>query len=61
MFDFRNYSTKSKSCGDSNKLAIGKMKNNTGRVAIEEFFRLKPKIYRFLVDNSEHKNAKDVN
>ena len=37
------------------------MKDETGRVAIEEFVRLKPKMYSFLVDNNEHKKAKDVN
>ena len=37
------------------------MKDETGGVAIEEFIRLKPKIYSFLVDNSRHKKAKVVN
>ena len=37
---------------DSNKLVVGKMKNETGSVAIKEFPGLKPKIYSFLVDNS---------
>ena len=37
------------------------MKDETGGGAIEEFVRLKPKIYSFLVDNSEHKKAKGVN
>ena len=47
---------------DSNKLVIGKMKDETGGVAIEEFGGLKPKMYLFLVgDNSEHKKTKDVN
>ena len=62
MFDFSNYSTKSKHSDDSNKLVIGKMKDQTGGVAIEEFVELKPKMYSFLVDdNSEHKKAKGVN
>ena len=42
---------------DSNKLVIRKMKEETGGVAIEEFFGLNP----FLVDNNEHKKAKGVN
>ena len=46
---------------NSNKLVIGKMKDKTGYVAIEEFVGLKPKPYSFLVDNSEHKKAKAVN
>ena len=37
------------------------MRDETGSVAIEKFVRLKPKIYSFLVDNSEHKKAKGVN
>ena len=62
MFDFSNYSTKSKSYDDSNKLAVGKMKDKTAGVAIETFLRLKPKISFYLVDdNSEHKKAKSVN
>ena len=61
MFNFSNYSTKSKYCDNSKKLIIGKMKDETGGVAIEEFVGLKPKMYSFLVDNSEHKKAKGVN
>ena len=62
MFDFSNYSTRSKYCDKSNKLGVSKMKDETTGVAIEEFVRLKPKIYLLLVDdNSEHKKAKDVN
>ena len=34
MFDFSNYSTKSKYYDDSNKLVIGKMKDETGGVPI---------------------------
>ena len=61
IFDFSNYSTKSKYY-DSNKLVIGKMKDGSDGVAIEEFAGLKPKLYSFLVDNnSEHKKAKGVN
>ena len=54
MFDFSNYSTKSKCYDNLNKLVIGKMKDETGGVAIEEFVGLKPKMYSFLVGNSEH-------
>ena len=58
MFDFINYSTKSKYYNDSNKLVVGKMKDETGGVAIEKFVGLKPKMYSFLVDdNSKHKKA----
>ena len=37
MFDFGNYSTKSKYYHNSNKLVIGKMKFETRGVATEEF------------------------
>ena len=41
MFDFSNYSTKSKYHDDSNKLVIGKMKDEAAGVTIEEFVGLK--------------------
>ena len=41
---------------------VGKMKDETAAVAIEEFVGLKPKMYSYLVDdNSEHKKAKGAN
>ena len=43
MFDFSNYSTKSKYYHNSNKLLVGEMKDETADVVIEEFFKLKPK------------------
>ena len=43
------------------KLVIGKIKDETGSVAIKKFVRLKTKTYLFLVDNSEHKKTKGVN
>ena len=55
MFDCSNYLTKSKYYDDSNKLVIGKMKDETRGVVIEEFVRLKPKMLSFLVDNNEHR------
>ena len=59
MFDFSNYSTKSKYCYNSNKLVVGKIKDETAGVVIEEFFGRKPEIYSYLVDdNSEYKKAK---
>ena len=62
MFDFSNYSTKSKYHDNSNKLVIGKMKDETAGVATEEFVGLKSKMYSYLVDdNSLHKRAKGVN
>ena len=62
IFDFSNYSAKSKYYDDSNKSVVGKIKDEMGGVAIEEFVALKPKIYSFLVDHSsEHNKAKEVN
>ena len=62
MFDFSNYLTKSKYYDGSSRLIIGKMKGETGGVAIKEFAELKPKMYSFLVENnSEHKKTKAVN
>ena len=59
MFDFSNYSTKSKYYDDLNKLVIEKTKEETGGSAIEEFVGLKPKMYWYLVnDNGEHKKQK---
>ena len=62
MFDFSNYMTKSKYYDDSNKLVIGKIKDETGGVVNEEFVGLKPHMYSYLVNgNSEHKRANCVN
>ena len=62
MFDFSNYSTKSKYYDNSNKLVVGKMKDDTTGVAIEEFVGLKSNMYSYLIDhNSEQKTAKGLN
>ena len=61
IFDFSNYSTDSIYYDDSNKLFSGRMKDETGGVAIEEFVGLKSKMYSFLVKNSDHKKVKGVN
>ena len=62
MLDFSNYSTKSKYYDNSNKLVIGKMKDERAGVAIKEFVALNSKMYSYLVDDkSEHKKAKGVN
>ena len=46
----------------TNKKAVGKIKDETAGVAIEEFDGIKPKMYSYLVnDNNEHKKAKGVN
>ena len=62
MFEFSNYSTKSKYYDNSNKLVVGKVKDETAGVSIERFIGLKPKMYSYLVnDNSEHKKTKGLN
>ena len=62
MFDFSNYSHKSKHYNDSNKLLVDKLKDQKHGVTIKEFARLKPKIYSFLVDNNNGPDkANDVN
>ena len=62
MFDFSNYSIKSKYYNYSNKLVVGKLKEETAGVAIKEFVRLKPKMYPYLVDDtSKHNKAESVN
>ena len=61
MLDFSNYSIKSKYFDNSNKLVIGKMKDETDGVAIKKIVGLKPKMYSFAAENSEHKKAKGIN
>ena len=59
MFDFSNYSNKSKYYDNSNKLVIAKTKDESGGVEIKEFVGLKPKMYSYLIDDiSEHEKAK---
>ena len=47
MFDFSNYSIKSKYYNDSKRVVVGKMKDETAGVATEEYVVLKPKMYSF--------------
>ena len=47
MFDLSNYSTKAKYYDNSNKLMIGKMKDETAGVVIKEFVGLKSKMYSY--------------
>ena len=55
MFDFSNYSAKSKYYDDSNKLVVGKVKEEAVGVSIEKFVGLKPKMY-----SSEHVNKNAI-
>ena len=50
MFDFRNYSAKSKHYDYSNKLVVGKTKDKRVIVAVEEFVRLKPKMFCWIIN-----------
>ena len=47
MFDFSNYSAKPEYYDDSNKLVVGKMKDEAAGVAIKEFIGLKSKCISF--------------
>ena len=46
IFDFSNYSAKSKYYHDSNKLVVGKMKDETTGVVIKTFLGLKQRCIR---------------
>ena len=61
MFDLSNYSGMSKYYDNSRNLVVGKMKDETGGVSIEEIVGFKPKMYSILVDDcTEHKKVKGV-
>ena len=62
MFDFNNYATESKYYDNSNRVLVGKMKDEITGVAVKEMFRLKPEMYSFSVEGSiEHRKAKGIN
>ena len=59
MFNFSHYSANWKHYDDSNKLVVGKMKDETAGVVIAEFLGSKAKMHSRLVDNSgNHKKTK---
>ena len=61
MFEFINYSTKSKHYNDSIKLVVVKNEYKSGDLAIKGFVLLKPRICAFFVDNSsENRKEKYV-
>ena len=61
LFDFSNYSKDSKFFDESNKKVTGKMKDEYGGVIIDEFIRLKSKLYPIKkIDSSESSTAKGV-
>ena len=57
MFDFSNYSAKSKYYDDSNKLIVSRMKDETSGIATKEFVGLNSKIYSFLADDSSEQRV----
>ena len=62
MFDFSNYPKDSKFFDLTNKKVIGKMKDISQRKIINEFVRLKSKMYSMKnIDGKESNTAKGVN
>ena len=61
MFDFSNFSAKSKYYDNSNKIIVVKMKDKTAGAAIEEYVGFKSNMYSFLVNgNNDHRKPKGV-
>ena len=58
MFDFSNYSIKSKYHNNAKKLVVRKMKDGVESVASEEFVGLKPKKCSFLIEIVNIKSKK---
>ena len=61
MLTFSNCLSNLKYYDKSNKLVIGKTKNETRGIAIQELFGLKREMYLLLVDNTQHKKTKGMN
>ena len=62
MFDFSNYPKDSKLFDETNKKVIGKMKDEFGRVIVDELIGLKSKIYSIKnIDGKEFNKWKRVN
>ena len=62
LFDFSNYSKDSKFFDDTNKKAIGKMKDEYGGAIIDQFIGLKSKMYLIKkINGSESSTTKRVN
>ena len=61
MFHFSSYLSNSKYYDNSNKLVIGRKKDEAWFITVGETVGLKPKIYSFSVGNHERKKAKGVN
>ena len=62
LFDFSNYSKDLIFYDDTNKNVIGKIKNEYGRIILDEFIGLKLKMYSIQkIDGSETSTAEGVN
>ena len=62
MFDFSNYPKNSKIFDKTNKIVIGKRKDEHEGKIIDEFVGLKPKMYSMKnIDSKESNTAKGVN
>ena len=62
MFDFSNYPEDSKFFDPTNKKAIGKMKDVSKGIIVEEFVGLKSNMYSMKnIDSKESNTAKRVN
>ena len=62
LFDFSNYPKDSKFFDETNKKVIGKMKDKFGGVIVDEFVRLKSKMYSIKkIDGKDCNTAKGVN
>ena len=60
-FDFSNYSQEHANFNTSNKMVVGKMKDETAGIPIQEFVGLRSKMYSFVYgDHCEKKIAKGI-
>ena len=60
LFDTSNYSETHFLFSETNKKVLGKMKDETGGIPIEEFVGLRPKMYSLMYNGVEKKRAKGV-
>ena len=61
LFDFSGYDKNSIYYDDSNKKKLVKMKDEFNRNKIDEFVRLKRKMYSLITNNMEMNKAKGIN
>ena len=61
LFDFSGYPVNSKYYDSTNKKVLGKMKDEFNGVKIDEFVRLKSKMYSLISGNWEVNKARGIN